>query len=77
MFLFQCERSSFTPIQNNRQNYSTEITFLNKTNGLVLSWRTCSVWCRIKVFIDYLFLTSGSKRITSPSYWRGVLDTCI
>ena len=34
-FLPQFERSSFSPITKNKQNYNLEITSLNKIKGLV------------------------------------------
>jgi hypothetical protein len=36
MFLPHCERPSFTPIQNNRQNYSS--LYFNVSNNIKILW---------------------------------------
>jgi hypothetical protein len=40
MFLPQCERPSFTPIRNNRQNYSFQYYYDDKIKNYIS--KTCS-----------------------------------
>jgi hypothetical protein len=58
MFLPQCERPSFTPIQNNRQNYSS--VYLKCLYFWIANWKTedpapndnkpCEMFCNMVIF---------------------------
>jgi hypothetical protein len=61
-FVLECERPSFTPIQNNRQNYSSVFTVSSST--IALSFRK-SVVCFLTQI--YLLVECGTAEDTSPT----------
>ena len=78
-FLHQCQRPSFTPIQNNRQNYSSDCTahILKNQRNAVLFWNCNSALLQNAIHINvthvswhtYLVLKLGVR--TSCSWHSG------
>jgi hypothetical protein len=71
MFLPQCDRPSFTPIQNNRQNYSsvdTKLILLN--SGACHFFTNCIIIIIIIIIITIIIITHSVayRLITTLNY---------